>query len=159
MEDTFEKYLKLLWAIFFSFLGFLGVLALVLVILRFFTGLLDKIPGTAYVFTFFIIAMPAAFFISVFLIFWRRTGNHPSAGARITSYILFAVALGAWIFFFAKDMILFFTKFYAQVGQYMSYDIFLLGGSIFCIFLVGVIQALALPKKKHWLEERSRHNN
>lgn len=155
MEDTAAKYLKLFWAIFFSFLGFLGVLALLLVILRFFTGLLDKIPGTAYVFTFFIIAMPAAFFISVFLIYRRRTKNHPSAGARIASYILFAAALGAWFFFFVKDMMLFFTKFYAQVGQYMSYDIFLLGGSILCIFLVGIIQALALPKKKHWLEEKA----
>ena len=151
MEDN-GKYLRLFGTLFFTFIGFILAIVLVLLGLKFFFGMLSHIPGVVNIFTLFIICVPAALFISVYVIFFQRTKLHPSAPARIISYILFTIALAAWVFFFVKDMIIFFRYFYTTVGEYMSYNMIFLSGNVFVIFLVGIIQALTAKKEVGWLE-------
>ncbi len=153
MDDN-GKYLRLFGTLFFMFIGFILGIVIILLALKFFFGLLSYIPGVVHLFTLFIICVPAALFISVYLIFFKRTGSHPSAPARMVSYILFTVALAAWAFFFVKDIIIFFRHFYTTVGEYMSYDLFFLSGNVFLIFLVGIIQALTVKKESDWLERK-----
>lgn len=153
MEDN-GKYLRLFASLFFTFIGFIVAIIVLLLGLKFFFGMLSYIPGVVNIFTLFIICVPAALFISVYIIFFRRTSSHPSAPARIISYIFFTIALAAWGFFFVKDLILFFRYFYTTVGEYMSYDMIFLSGNVFVIFLVGIIQALTAKKEVGWMERR-----
>ena len=153
MEDN-GKYLRLFGTLFFTFIGFILAIVLLLLGLKFFFGMLSYIPGVVNIFTLFIICVPAALFISVYAIFFKRTRSHPSAPARIISYILFTIALAAWIFFFVKDMIIFFKHFYTSVGEYMSYDMIFLSANVFLIFLVGIIQAFTVKKEVDWMERR-----
>ena len=153
MEDN-GKYLRLFGTLFFTFIGFILAIVLLLLGLKFFFGMLSYIPGVVNIFTLFIICVPAALFISVYVIFFKRTKSHPSAPARMISYILFTIALAAWAFFFLKDMIIFFKHFYTTVGEYMSYDMIFLSANVFLIFLVGIIQALTVKKEVGWMERR-----
>lgn len=153
MDDN-GKYLRLFGTMFLMFIGFILTIIIILLALKFFFGLLSYIPGVVHLFTLFIICVPAALFITVYLIFFRRTRSHPSAPVRIVSYILFTIALAAWAFFFVKDIILFFKHLYTTVGEYVSYDLFFLSGNVFLIFLVGIIQALTVKKELDWLERK-----
>ena len=153
-QDQYGKYVRLAGTLFFTFLGFILVAILVMLGLRFFFGLLSYIPGITSAFTFFIISVPAALFISINLIYIRRTKTHPSLPVRMISYFLFTVALAAWAYFFTKDLVLFFKHFSATVGSYMSYDMIFLSANVLCIFVVGIIQALSLKKEPDWMDRK-----
>lgn len=153
MEEN-GKYLRLFGTMFFMFIGFILAIILILVGLKFFFGLLSYIPGVVHLFTLFIICVPAVLFISVYLIFFKRTATHPSRPARIFSYILFTLALAAWAFFFVSDLIIFFRHLYTTVGEYMSYNLIFLAANVFLIFLVGIIQALTVKKEPDWLDRK-----
>ena len=153
MEDN-GKYLRLFGTLFLMFIGFIVGIILILLSLKFFFGMLSYIPGIVHLFTLFIICVPAALFVSVYIIYFKRTKSHPSAPVRMVSYILFILVLTAWAFFFVKDLVVFFRHLYTTVGEYMSYDLFFLSGNVFIIFLVGIIQALTAKKEVGWMERQ-----
>ncbi len=153
MQDN-GKYLRLFGTMFFMFIGFLAAIIIILFVLKFFFGLLSYIPGIVHLFTLFIICVPASLFVSVYLIYIKRTKSHPSASAKVFSYIIFSIALCAWAYFFVTDIIIFFRHFYTTVGEYMSYDLFFLSANVFLMFLVGIIQALTVQKEPDWLDRQ-----
>lgn len=153
MEDKFAKYIQLSYSLFFTFLGFIVSLLLLLLGLRLLFGLLDKIPWFVFLYMMFIIIVPGALFISVFLIYFKRTTKHRSKVVRRISFCVFGMALMAWIAFFILDMFRFFKTTSRDIGDYYSYNIFLLAGSVTVIFLVGILQALSTEKEKDWMEK------
>ncbi len=154
MEDRYSKYFNLSLKLFFTFLVFIVALIVILVGLRFMFGLLDQIPWFVLMYMLFIIMVPATLFISIFLIYFRRTRLHPSAVVRMISYTVFSMALLAWVGLFVLDLVYFFKKESRDIGGYYSYNIFLLTGSVVLIFLVGIMQALSTEKEKDWQEKR-----
>ena len=154
MQDRHGNYIRLFGTLFFTFIGFIVAILLTVLVMRGVFGLLNFIPGLVNIFTLFIISVPAALFISVYIIFLRRTGTHPSAPARVISYILLGTALMAWVYFFIKDLVIYFKHYYTAVGEYMSYNMYFLAGNVFCIFLVGIIQALTVKKEPDWMDRK-----
>jgi hypothetical protein len=154
MEDRYTKYFNLSLKLFFTFLAFIITFILVLLGLRLMFGLLDQIPWFVLIYMLFIVMVPAALFISIFLIYFRRTKFHPSAVVRAISYTVFSIALVAWAGLFVMDLIHFFKKESREIGGYYSYNIFLLTGSVVLIFLVGILQALSTAKEKDWMAKR-----
>jgi len=102
----------------------------------------------------FIIIVPASLFISIFVIYFKRTASHPSAGVRVISKSIFVLALILWAAAFIMDMVTFFKNGSREISNYYSYNIFLLAGSVATIFLIGVVQALSTTKEKDWIEKR-----
>jgi hypothetical protein len=151
--DTHDKYIRLFGTLFFTFLGFVLSIIILLLGLRFIFGLLDHIPWFTYIFMVFIICVPAALFIPVYIVYFNRTRTHVSAPVRIISYIIFTAALSAWIYFLVTDLLLFFKHYYNAVGEYGSYDMVFLAANVFAIFLVGIIQALSTKKEPDWLDK------
>lgn len=154
MEDRYSKYFQLLFNLFFTFLGFIVSLAIILVGLKYIFRLVDYIPWFVYMYMMFIIIVPASLFITIFLIYRKRTAQHPSKGVRIISYTVFLIALLCWCAAFIADMFTFFKSGSREITNYYSYNIFLLTGSVASIFIIGVIQALSTEKEKDWLEKR-----
>ena len=155
MEDKYTKYIQLTIRLFFTFIGFIIALALILLGLKFLFGMLDKIPWFVFMYMLFIIMVPATLFISIFIIYFKRTAEHPSRLVRGISYTVFAIALLFWGACFVLDIIGFFKKGSREIGHYYSYNIFLLAASVVVIFLIGVLQALSTEKEKDWLEKRN----
>ena len=154
MTDRHGNYIRLFGTLFFTFIGFIIAVMLVLLGLRGLFGLLSFIPGLVNIFTLFIISVPAALFISVYIIYIRRTASHPSPPVRIISYILFAAALIAWVYFFITDLVIYFKHYYTAVAEYMSYDLIFLVTNVFSIFFVGIIQALTAKKEVDWFDRK-----
>ena len=122
--------------------------------LKFIFGLLDKIPWFVFMYMMFIIMIPAALFITIFIIYFKRTPGHPSVVVRGISYSIFSIALLFWGAAFIWDMIEFFKKGSREISNYYSYNIFLLAASVAAIFLVGILQAFTTEKEKDWMEKR-----
>lgn len=154
MEDKFAKYLQLSNRLIITLVAFVAALILLLYGLRLFFGLLDSLPWFVYIFILFIILVPTLLFITVFLIYFSRTRQHPSVMIRYLSWSLFIFALIAWFYFLVTDLIHFFKTGSQEISTYNSYSVLFVAGSIALIFIVGIIQALSMPKEKDWMERR-----
>ena len=154
MGDRFSKYFQLTFNLFFTFVGFILALLILMLGLKYILQLLDYIPWFVYLYTLFIIVVPAALFMSIFAIYFKRTSAHPSKIVRSISYTIFTIALICWAVLFVIDMVTFVKTGSRQIGSYYSYNIFLLAGSVATIFLVGVMHALSTDKEQDWMEKR-----
>jgi hypothetical protein len=150
MEDNLSKYLKLSGSILLSFLSFIIVLALVMIGLRFFFGLLGNLSWVVFIYLLFIISVPAAIFVTAYIVFYKRTNSHPSKIVRIISKIFFIIALLAWLIFYVIDIISFAKFGYPEIEKYYSFNLLFLFCNVACIFFVGVLQALTSEKEKDW---------
>ncbi len=147
------KFIVLFGTIFFSFLGFIGAIMAIMFGLKVFFGVLDKMPWFALLFTFFIVCVPAMIFLTVFAIYFVRTKLHPSLAVRIFSYIVFIIAIASWLYFWTKDLLLFFKKYFNSINYYDCYNLGFLSANVGAIFLVGIVQALSTKKELSWMEK------
>ena len=154
MENKFTKYLQLSNRLIIILVSFIASLLLLLLVLRLAFGLLDSIPWFVYLFTLFIIMVPTILFITVFIIYFSRTKQHPSVAIRYLSWTLIVMALIVWCYFLVTDMITFFKTASQHIGSYHSYSVVFLAGSVALVFIVGIIQALSMGKEKDWMEKR-----
>lgn len=154
MEDKFAKYLQLSNRLIISLLAFIVSLLIILFSIRLVFDLLDSMPWFVYLFTLFIIIVPSAVFICIFLASLYRVKNHPSAPVRLISYVLNGAVFLAWAYFLCRDIITFFLTGSQQIGNYNSYNVLYLAGSVALIFLLAIIQALSTEKEKDWIEKR-----
>ncbi len=154
MEDNFGKYLRLFGTLFLTVIGFIIAFILLLLGLRLFFGLLSYIPWFTNVYMILILMLPAALFISAYIIYFKRTTLHPAAAIRIISYIIFSIALILWGIFFIWDLLIFFRHVYQTIDRYHSYNMIFLAANVACFFLVGVMQAFTTEKEKDWMEKQ-----
>jgi hypothetical protein len=147
-----EKYLILLGRLLLLGFSFLLAIVILLLLLRLFFGLLSYMAWTEYIFMAGVLFLPACFFISVFLVYFRRTRRHPSKPVRYFSQTIFVVALIAWLYALGTDALFFFQKRNVDIDQYRSYSLWYLAGSVATIFFIGVIQAFSTEKEKDWMD-------
>jgi phosphoglycerol transferase MdoB-like AlkP superfamily enzyme len=153
MEDNLSKYLRLFGNIFFTFVGFLVAFVLVFLALRFTVGWLDRIPWFAYFYMLLILFLPAALFVSVFVIYFLKTKSHPSKSVRIFSQIIFIAFILGWGVSFVLDILGFYKNQSSDIDHYYSYGLWWLVANVASIFLIGIVQALSTEKEKDWLEK------
>ncbi len=154
MESTYSKYLRLFGNIFFLFLGFVLAFILVIVAFRLLFGLLSFIPWLRVLYMLFILMMPVCIFGTAFLVFFKRTATHNSKPVKIISYIIFTAILLSWAILTIYDLVTFFKFHYISIDKYYTYNLLFLSINIFCIFGVGVMQALSTPKEVDWMERQ-----
>ncbi len=156
MEDRFGKYIRLFGSIFFLVTGFITAIIILMLLTRLFFGLLSYIPWVTYIYMVLIILVPAALFIPVYIVYFRRTFSHPVKIVKGISYAVFSTAIGAWAVFLVMDMARFFKHAYTTIGMYNSYDMVFLAANVACIFIIGVLQALTTEKETDWLERANK---
>ena len=152
MESTYSKYLRLFGNIFFLFLGFVVAFVLLIVAFRLLFGLLSFIPWLRVIYMMFIILMPVSVFGTAFIVFFKRTALHNSKPIKIISYIIFTAILLSWLYFTGYDLITFYKFQYTSIDKYYTYNLLFLSINIFCLFGVGIMQALSAPKEIDWMQ-------
>ena len=152
MKDE-GKIIRLTGYLLFSVIGFLLSILVIFLLLRLFFGLLSYIPWITYTYIIFIISVPASVFLSVFLIFFRRTAKHPKKVVRFISYGIFLVFILTWIGVYIFDMVNFFKNEKVDIEFYYSYDTLFLTINVVVIFFMGVLQAFSQPKEVDWMDK------
>lgn len=155
MEDRYGKYVRLFTTLVITLLGLLIAFVLLLLSIRLFFGLLSYIPWSTYIYVIFILSVPSMLFISIYIIYFKRTAFHPSALVRYISYSVFTIALIAWGIFLVKDIISFSKFGYTEIEKYYTYNMPFLAGNVAAIFLIAVMQALSIPEGKDWMEKNN----
>jgi len=148
------KYIRLAGMLLLVTTAILITLILLFLCIKFVFGIINELPLVTYIYTLFVLSVPAALFITTFIIFYRRTINYPSRPVRFISYGLFIIFLVLWILFYIMDLIAFFKTAQIQVAEYNCWDVIFLTSSVACIFIVGIIQALNGEKEEDWMERR-----
>ena len=154
MGDQFGKFIRLFGNIFFSFIGFIVLISLLLLGLRFFMGALDYLSWFRYFYLSLMLMIPSVLFITVFIIYFKRTKFHPSKPVRIISDTIFVSAILSWLVVLVMDSIQFLKHGYPDIDKYYSYNLLYLVINVTTIFIVGIIQALTTAKEKDWMERR-----
>lgn len=153
MGDQFGNFIRLFGNIFFSFIGFIVLISLLLLGLRFFMGALDYLSWFRYFYLSLMLMIPSILFITVFVIYFKRTKFHPSKPVRIISDTIFVSAILSWLVVLVLDSIQFLKHGYPDIDKYYSYNMLYLVINVSTIFIVGIIQALTTAKEKDWMEK------
>jgi hypothetical protein len=150
-EDKFIKYTKLYILIFLLFLSIPVIFGLVMVSLYQFSKLISSRP-VDMLFELAVMAIPIAVFSTAYIIFFRRTKQHPSKIVRSISYFLFIVALCYCTIVLVLDMYSFFTTKGHVITDYYSFSLLCLAGNIALLFIIGLLQAFTTAKEKDWMD-------
>ncbi len=153
MEDNLSKYLRLFGNIFFTFVGFLLAFVLFFLALRLTVGWLDQMAWFASFYMLLILFLPAALFVSVFMIYFARTRSHPSKPVRVFSQMVFVAFIVGWAACFVLDVLGFYKHQSSDIDHYQSYGLWWLVANVASIFLIGIVQALSTEKEKDWLDK------
>ena len=153
MEDRFVKYSKLYAIIFLMFLSVPVLLGLIVAV---FYGV-SKVVSSTYVDIIFglgVITLAPALFSSVYVIFFKRTKQHPVAWVRLVSMILFSAGIIISIAVLIMDMINFFDKFKIDITSYYCFSLVYMAGNVGMLFLIAIIQAFTTQKEVDWMERK-----
>lgn len=154
MRNRTSNFIMLFGSLFFSIIGALITLVVIFLLIRLFFGVLSYIPWITYVYVLVILLFPAVILLSVFYIFFKRTLKYPIPVVKWISLTFFSLVIIAWIVVLIADLTLFFKKGFSEIDPYYSYNVLFLFVNIAGIFLIGTLQALALPAEKDWMEKR-----
>ncbi|MBN8835144.1 MAG: hypothetical protein ABS68_14125 [Niastella sp. SCN 39-18] len=154
MEDRFSKYIKLTTGLMLTVIGFVLSIAILLVLIRLLFGILSYVPWISYFFMACLIIFPSIFFITVFYIYYKRTRLYPRKWIRYLSFFIFCAISCFWMYVLIKDVITFTRYQYTEIDKYMGFGMWLLAGSVFTLFLVGMMQALGQQKELDWRTKR-----
>lgn len=153
MEDRFLKYSKLYILIFLLFLAvpvILGVLVAV------FWGISKVVSSNAadLIFGLGMVTLLPALFASVYVVFFKRTKQHPSAIVRGISYTFFVLGIVCSLTVLVTDIITFFSRYEIDITAYRCFTLAYLAGNVGLIFLIGIIQAFTTQKEVDWMDRK-----
>ena len=158
MEDKFLKYSKLYILI---FLLFLSVPMIIGLLVWAFYGM-SKIVSSGpvdFIFQLLILTIPAAIYSTAYIIFLKRTRQHPVAVVRVVSTVLFIIGLACSGIILTADIILFLKKASYDIASYNSYSLGFMSGNIGGLFLIAIIQAFTGNKEKDWMDRKNENDN
>jgi hypothetical protein len=147
-----DNIIGLMITLFLSVVAFFGLLALAYFALKYFAAGIDRIPFFEKAFVFVILSLPALILLFAWAFFFKRIKNHSSNTVKKISYLIAGTALLAGLFFYGRDLFLFFTTWKDEVTNYTTYGRYFIVGNIAALFLTAMLQALTLPKEKDWRE-------
>jgi len=153
LEDKFIRYTKLYFIILLMFLAVPVIVGLIVWGFWGFSKLISYGPAEL-VFELLMITIPAAVFSSAYLIFFKRTKNHPVAWVRIFSKILFVAALALCLYLLVTDIVYFFNKKGTDISQYRSFSLAFMAGNVGALFFIAILQAFTTQQEADWIEKR-----
>lgn len=151
MEDRFTKFSKLYALIFLMFLSVPVMLALLVASFYGFSKLVSS-SVVDIIFGLGMITSAPALFLSVYVIFFKRTALHPAVTVRFISRSFFVIGFVCSIFVLFTDIISFFTKFEIDSTGYRCFSLVYLTGNIAGLFLIAILQAFTTKKEVDWLK-------
>ena len=155
MHNQAGRFLRLFGNILFSVIGFVLLVSLVMLLLRLISSGFDAIPWFTYFYMCLIILIPPTLFVTVYIIFFKKTKFHPSKTVRLVSYSLFSAGILSWFICLFIDFREFFTNHYPDIEKYYGYNLLFLFINVAVIFFTGVLQALTTEKEKDWMEKHN----
>lgn len=154
MRSKASNLILIFGSIFLSVVGSLLALGVVFFLIRLFFGVLSYLPWITYLYMVMILLFPSILFISVYIIFLKRTLKYHAKLVRWISIVLFVAAILSWIYVVISDFSWYLQYGRTEIANYYSFNIVFLFINVVIIFSTGILQALSMPAERDWLEKR-----
>jgi len=151
MEDRFIKYSKLYILIFLMFLSVPVILGLIITLFYGFSKLISSSVADI-IFGLCMVSLAPAILSAVYVIFFKRTKNHPVPAVRFISRGVFVVGIAISAAVLVRDMIAFFTRFNIDIDGYYGLGLGYLATNVGVLFLIAIIQAFTTNKEVDWMD-------
>lgn len=152
MEDKLSRFIKLSGLLLISMVFVIAFLVLIMLVLRLFFDQVGNMPWMTWAYRMLIISLPAAIMITAYVIFLKRTADHPAAAIRWISYLIISAAAVWMLIYFIMDVVSIVKQPVNGIAGLLSYDKYFLAIHVALLFFTGVLQALTTEKEKDWME-------
>lgn len=154
MNTNINKYFALMGLLMASVLGFAAIAAIIFFVLKLFAVAAFNIPGSDYVFEFFITAIPYFILFAAYYLVHKKISSSKTNASSVMARILLTAGSFICVSGLAFELMLFFkisNKLFLLYNEY-SHQSFAL--HLILILISAGILATGDPKEKSWLERQ-----
>lgn len=154
MNDNTNKYFVLTGMIMASFLGIAALITIVFFALKFFAVSVSFIPGSGYLFEFFITTIPFFILFAAYYLVHRKISSTKTNAPAVVSRIILTIGSLVCIAQLIIAVLAFFNIKTNWIDTYESYNKAWFALHLIVILIAAGVLAAGDPKEKSWLEKK-----
>lgn len=154
MNNTTNKYFALMGLLMASVLGFAAIVAIIFFVLKFFAIAAFNIPGSGYVFEFFITAIPYFILFAAYYLVHKKISSSKTNASSVLSRIVLTAGSLICIMQLVFALFIFFKVRTPWLNTYSEYNKAGFALHLIVILIAAGILATGDPKEKSWLERQ-----
>lgn len=154
MNNNTNKYFALMGLLMASVLGFAAIIAIIFFVLKLFAVATVNIPGSGYVFEFFITAIPYFILFSAYYLVHKKISSSKTNTSSVLARILLTAGSLICVTQLVFALLIFFKVHTHWLVAYSEYDKAGFALHLILILIAAGILATGDPKEKHWLERK-----
>jgi hypothetical protein len=157
MNDNFHKYFVLMWLLVASVFGIAALVAVIFFVLKFFAISVSFIPGSGYVFEFFITTVPFFILFAAYYLVHKKISSSKTSTASVTSRTLLTIGSLICVAQLSVAILSFFNIKTNWLDTYEAYNKAWFALHLILILIAAGILATGDPKEKSWLDRKTNH--
>lgn len=154
MNDNTNKYFVLMGMIVATAFGFAALIAIIFFILKLFAATAQYIPGSVYVFEFFITTIPFFILFAAYYLVHRKISSGKTNAPAVVSRIILTIGSLVCIAQLIIAVLAFFNIKTNWIDTYESYNKAWFALHLIVILIAAGVLAAGDPKEKSWLEKK-----
>ncbi len=157
MNDNFHKYFVLTGLLMASVFGFAAIVAILFFVLKLFSVAMFNIPGSAYVYEFFITIIPYFILFAAYYFMHTKIAAAKTSASSVGARVILTVGSLLCVGGLACSLMLFFKMQNDFLVEYQQYSSLSFAIHLIIILIAAGVLATGTPKEKNWLERNANH--
>lgn len=156
MKTNTTKYFVLTGLLLLSLLGFALLIVLLFLALKLFAVTAFYIPGSTYLFTFFITVIPYFILFAAYFLMHRRISSSVTNASSVAARVLLTAGSIVCIAQLTIALLILFNVRIDWLDAYESYNKAWFALHLILILIAAGVLATGDPKEKNWIERESK---
>jgi hypothetical protein len=155
MNSSFNKYFALMGLLMASVLGFAAIVAIIFFVMKLFAIAAFNIPGSGFVFEFFITAIPYFILFAAYYLVHKKIASSKTNASSVMARILLTAGSLICVTQLVLALLIFFQVHAQWLVIYSEYDKAGFALHLILILISAGILATGDPKEKSWLQRHT----
>ncbi len=154
MNDNFHKYFVLVWLLMASVFGFAALIAIIFFVLKLFAVSVSFIPGSGYVFEFFMASIPYFVLFAAYYLVHKTISASKTNASSIIARVILTIGSLICVAQLIIAVMWFFNVRHNWMIEYNSYNKAGFALHLILVLIAAGILATGDAKEKNWLERK-----